>query len=225
MAKYGLIFDVDGVIADSERINAQASISVFTELFGIDGVQRQDFELGLGRGAKEYMRAAARVHGRELTDDEAEAAAAKRQQNFFDILKNEPLPAFPGVLELIHAGMAHPDWSVAIATSSVREKSQAVLKSAKVPYDQLVYITGSDVKRKKPDPELFQIAASRLGLPGERCVVLEDAPDGVTAAKAAGCACIAITNSTTPDKLQQADRIVTSVADIGLTDLLAVIQG
>jgi beta-phosphoglucomutase len=222
--KFGLIFDVDGVIADSERVNAEASIAVFDDMFGIHGVQRKDFELGLGRGAQEYMRAAARVHGRELTDAEAEAAASQRQANFFAILEREPLPAFPGILELMHAGMEASDWAVAIATSSVREKSQAVLTSAQVPYDQLVYVTGSDVTRKKPDPELFLTAAARLSLPTSHCVVLEDAPDGVAAAKAAGCHCIAITNSTTADKLQHADRIISSVAELGLADLLELVR-
>jgi len=62
MIKYGLIFDVDGVITDTEPVNAQASIEVFADLFGVEGVQRSDFEAGLGRGAEEYVKAAARVH-------------------------------------------------------------------------------------------------------------------------------------------------------------------
>ena len=57
---YGLIFDVDGVIADTEAVNAGVSIKVFAELFGIEGVVRDDFEAGLGRGAQEYVKAAAK---------------------------------------------------------------------------------------------------------------------------------------------------------------------
>ncbi|MGB2807101.1 MAG: hypothetical protein WBC22_05150, partial [Sedimentisphaerales bacterium] len=63
MKLYGLIFDVDGVIADTEAVNARASIKVFEDLFGIKGVKRQDFEAGLGRGAAEYVKAAAGIHG------------------------------------------------------------------------------------------------------------------------------------------------------------------
>ena len=58
---YGLIFDVDGVIADTEAVNARASIKVFADLFGVEGVVREDYEAGLGRGAEEYVKAGARV--------------------------------------------------------------------------------------------------------------------------------------------------------------------
>ena len=69
---YGLIFDVDGVIADTEAVNARVSIRVFADLLGIEGVAREDFEAGLGRGAQEYVRAGARTHGLELTTAEVE---------------------------------------------------------------------------------------------------------------------------------------------------------
>ena len=101
MTLYGLIFDVDGVIADTEAVNARASIRVFKDLFGVKGVKRQDFEAGLGRGAAEYVKAAASVHGLELTDEQIEKATELRQQYFLNILNQEPLPPFPGVLELI----------------------------------------------------------------------------------------------------------------------------
>ena len=188
MSRYGLIFDVDGVIADTEAVNARASIQVFRDLYGLTGVKREDFEAGLGRGAEAYMRAAAVVHGLTLTDDQAREAARVRQENFLAILRDEPLPPFPGVLELMHEAARDPDWAVAIATSSTREKSEAVLASAGIPYRDLVYVTGSDVKTKKPDPELFLTAAERLGVPPERAVVIEDAPNGVQAAKAGGFA-------------------------------------
>ena len=58
---YGLIFDVDGVIADTEAANARASIKVFADFLGLEGVVRKDFEAGLGRGAEEYVKAGARV--------------------------------------------------------------------------------------------------------------------------------------------------------------------
>ena len=220
---YGLIFDVDGVVADTERVNAEASIKVFADLFGVSGVVRADFEAGLGRGAAEYVRAAARVHGLELSDEQVLAATEARQSNFLSMLRNDPLPAFPGVLELTEDALARKDFRVGIATSSTREKSEAVLQSAGIPYTRMAYVTGSDVKNKKPDPELFLTAAKRLGLDPARCVVIEDAPDGVAAAHAAGCRCIAVTNSACAEKLAAADRIVSTLETVGLqtvTDLI-----
>lgn len=221
---YGLIFDVDGVVADTERVNAEASIQVFADLFGVEGMVRSDFEAGLGRGAAEYVRAAARVHGIDLSDEQVLAATEARQAEFLSRLDAEPLPAFPGVLELMRAGMEHPDFRVGIATSSTREKSEAVLQSARIPYSQMAYVSGSDVTNKKPDPELFETAAKRLGVAPARCVVIEDAPDGVAAALAAGCRCIAVTNSTTPEKLAAADRVVSTLMEVDLQVIIDLIE-
>jgi HAD superfamily hydrolase (TIGR01509 family) len=213
---YGLIFDVDGVIADTEAVNARASIKVFEDLFGVKGVKRQDFEAGLGRGAAEYVKAAAGVHGLKLTEEQIEKATQLRQDYFLKILSEEPLPPFPGVLELIEEAMHREDFRMAIATSSTPEKSQAVLESAKITFQEMVYITGNDVKNKKPHPELFLLAAERMGIEPANCVVIEDAPDGVQAAKAAGAKCIAVTNSTNAEKLCEADLVCDSLEQIKL---------
>lgn len=221
---YGLIFDVDGVISDTEAVNARASIKAFADLLGVDGIRREDFEAGLGRGAEEYVRAAARVHGLDLTDEQVVELTQMRQENFLSILKQEELPAFPGVLELMSAGMERGDFRVAIATSSTREKSQAVLQSAGVRYEQMTYITGSDVRNKKPHPELFLKAAEGIGVPAARCVVIEDAPNGVAAAKAAGAKCIAVMNSTTAEKLAEADIVVDSLVEVDIGTVVGLVR-
>lgn len=213
---HGLIFDVDGVIADTEAVNATASIKVFADLFGVEGVVREDFEAGLGRGAEEYVKAAARVHGLELTDEQVQKATQLRQEYFLKILSEKPLPPFPGVFELMDEAMQREDFSVAIATSGTLEKSRAVLNAVGVPYQKMVYINGNDVKHKKPDPELFLIAAQRMGIEPAHCVVIEDAPNGVQAAKTAGAKCIAVTNSTTAAKLGEADLICDSLEQISI---------
>lgn len=221
---YGLIFDVDGVIADTEAVNAGVSIRVFADLFGVEDVTREDFEAGLGRGAQEYVKAAARVHGMELNDEQVEEATQLRQHYFLDILAKEPLPPFPGVLELMEQAMQREDFRVAIATSGTLEKSRAVLNAAKIPYLQMVYINGNDVKNKKPDPELFLLAAADIGIDPADCVVIEDAPNGIQAAKAAGARCIAVTNSADAAKLQQADLICDSIEQIDLETIVTLID-
>jgi len=221
---YGLIFDVDGVIADTEAVNARASIRVFEYLFGVKDVKREDFEAGLGRGAEEYVKAAAGVHGLELTKEQVEKATQLRQEYFLKILSEEPLPAFPSVLELIEGAMQREDFRVAIATSSTPEKSRAVLNAAKVPYQKMVYIKGDDVTNKKPDPELFLLAAERMGIEPANCVVIEDAPNGVQAARAAGAKCIAVTNSTNAEKLCEADLVCDSLEQIDLQTVIELLQ-
>ena len=224
MELYGLIFDVDGVIADTEAVNARASIKVFEDLFAILGVKREDFEAGLGRGAEEYVKAAAKIHGLELTREQVEKATQLRQKYFLKILSEEPLPPFPGVLKLIAEAMQREDFRVAIATSSTLEKSRAVLESVNIPFQKMVYITGNDVKNKKPDPELFLLAVERMGVEPVNCVVIEDAPNGVQAAKAAGAKCIAVTNSTNAANLSDADLVCDSLEQIDLETIIKLIQ-
>ena len=220
---YGLIFDVDGVIADTEAVNARASIKVFADLFGVEGVVREDFEAGLGRGAEEYIKAAARIHGLELNDDQVEQATRLRQEYFLKILNEETLPAFPGVLKLMEKAMQRDDFRVAIATSGTLEKSRAVLQAAAVLYQKMVYINGNDVTHKKPNPALFLLAAERMGIEPSHCVVIEDAPNGIQAAKAAGAKCIAVTNSAGADKLQEADLICDSLKQIDIDHIQKLI--
>ena len=211
-----MIFDVDGVIADTEAVNAAASIKVFAELFGVEGVRRADFVAGLGRGAEAYVKAAAKIHGFEITAEQVAQATAARQENFLEMLRSDPLPAFAGVTELIEAALASEDFRLAIATSSTHEKSQAVLESAGIAYEQMVYITGSEVTHKKPHPELFLKAVGQLGLEGQKCLVIEDAPSGVEAAQGAGCKCVAVTNSALAAELARAEMVVESLVEINL---------
>ena len=213
---YGLIFDVDGVIADTETINARVSIKVFADFFGVEGVVRKDFEAGLGRAAEEYVKAGARIHGLEVTEEQINKATQLRQQYFLKVLSEEPLEPFPGVLELMKEVMLREDFRVAIATSGTLEKSRAVLEATKVPYQEMVYINGDQVKNKKPDPELFLLAAERIGIEPANCVVIEDTPNGIQAAKAAGANCIAVTNSISAAKLSEADLVCDSLEDIKL---------
>jgi len=220
----GVIFDVDGVIADTEAVNAQASIKMFSDLFSADDVRREDFTEGLGRGAEAYIKAAAEVHHLELSDKQVVAATHARQENFLKLLKEQPLPPFPGVLELITEGLKRSDIRLAIATSSTREKSEAVLQSARIPYTDMVYITGDQVTHKKPHPELFLLAAERIGIEPGKCVVIEDAPNGVQAAKAAGCTCVAVTNSTSAEHLHEADLVVDSLESVDIDTLAHLVD-
>lgn len=222
--KYGLIFDVDGVIADTEAVNARASIKVFADLFGLSQVTRADFEAGLGRGAEEYVKAAAAVHGLQLSSEQVAAATKMRQEYFLQMLSQQPLPPFPGVLELINEALRRDDFGVAIATSSTRSKSEAVLQSAKIPYEKMVYITGSDVTHKKPHPQLFLLAVERLAVPAENCVVIEDAPDGIEAAHTAGCKCIAVTNSAPAKKLAQAELVVDTLTGLDPATIIELLE-
>ena len=221
---YGLIFDVDGVIADTEPVNAKVTIRVLQDMFGLKGVKPKDFDAGIGKGAEKYVQAGADAHGLKLTDEQIKDAAKLREKYLIETIQVEPLPAFPGVLELINGALQRQDFRLAIATSASLELSRAILESAKVPYRKMVYVTGSEITRKKPDPELFIVAASRIRIDPSYCVVIEDAPSGVQAAKAAGAKCIAVTNSTIAGNLRQADLVCDSLVKINLKTIQTLID-
>jgi len=222
--KYGLIFDVDGVIADTEPVNARASIKVFEDLYGIEGMQAQDFSAGLGRGAEKYMEAGALAHRLKLSEEQIRQAAVLREKNILEIIRSEGLKSFPGVLALAHAALMRSDFRVAIATSADKELAYAMLTAVNMPFGQMVCITGDQVKKKKPDPQIFLLAVDKLELAPQNCVVVEDAPDGVKAAKAARCQCIAVTNSVAAGKLASADLIVNSLTEINTNAIIKLVQ-
>jgi HAD superfamily hydrolase (TIGR01509 family) len=220
----GLIFDMDGLIADTEPLNARVTIRVFEDMFNLQGVKPGDFAAGFGKGAEAYVKAGAKVHGLELTDEQVKAAAELRERYLTETVRAEGLPAFPGVLDLIHKALDDGGFRLAVATSATRELSEAVLDAVKVPYRQMVHVSGSDVTKKKPDPQIFLIAIERLGIEASRCVVFEDAPSGVQAAKAAGARCIAVTNTVPVEKLAGADVICDSMEKVNLQMIRALID-
>lgn len=222
---YGMIFDVDGVVADTEPMNAGVTSRILAEMFGLDGVRPEDFAEGFGRGAEAYVKAGARAHGLELTDEQAAAATRLRERGLIEALHEDPLPAFPGVLPLMHAALALPEFRLAIATSATRDLSRAILESARVPYQLMAWVSGSDVHKKKPDPEIFLTAAARIELPPARCVVFEDAPSGVQAARSAGARCIAVTNTVPAAELSAADLICPSLEQIDPDAVRRLIDG
>jgi HAD superfamily hydrolase (TIGR01509 family) len=213
MTPWALIFDVDGVLADTEALNARASAMMFAELYGVT-VQPADFYPFIGTGDERYVEGVAEKYGVAI---DTEAAVRRRAENFFKLLRTEPLPAAPGVLELITAARAAGHVKLAIATSGRKEKQFPVIEGAGL---QLAWfdavITGDDVTRKKPDPQIYRLAGERLGLPPARCVVVEDAPVGVQAARAAGMWCVAVTSSAPREALAAADLVVDSLAEVTL---------
>lgn len=220
-ADWALIFDVDGVIADTEALNARASVLMFKQLYGVT-VQPEDFRPFVGTGDERYVEGVAEKYGVRI---ETEAAVAKRAENFFELLRQQPLPAAPGVLELVEQARASDHVRLAIATSGRKEKQFPVIEGTGLRLEWFdAVITGDDVDRKKPDPQIYICAAERLRMPPHRCVVVEDAPVGVTAAKRAGMYCVAVTSTASPDDLREAEIVTSSLAEVTLERLEAAFK-
>ncbi len=211
MEYWGLIFDVDGVIADTEALNARASVQMFAQLYDVT-VQPEDFRPFVGTGDERYVEGVAEKYGVQIDTQEA---VQRRAENFFHLLQSSSLPAAPGVLELVEAGRVDERVRLAIATSGQKAKQFPVIEGTGLKLDWFdAIITGDDIDRKKPDPQIYVRTAQYLGLPPERCVVIEDAPAGVAAAKAAGMFCVAVTSSVGRDALKLADLVVDSLLEV-----------
>jgi beta-phosphoglucomutase-like phosphatase (HAD superfamily) len=88
----------------------------------------------------------------------------------------------------------------------------------------MVYVNGDDVTQKKPSPDLFLLAAERMAIDPASCVVIEDDPNGIRAAKAAGSSCIAVTNTFAAEHLAEADLICSSLEEITLETIQGLIE-
>jgi len=217
---YGAIFDVDGVLANTEALIARATIAMFRELYDIE-LTPEDFRPYIGTGAKRYTQGPAEERGIEIDLDKA---IRKRHENFVALVQSGEPIAFPGATELIEAIYKHPEWKLAIATSSPGEKASATLAAAAVDLSQFnAVITGDMATHTKPHPEIYLTTSKIINVAPQNCVVIEDAMAGIEAAKSAGMHCIAVTNTFSAEQLSAADQIVDSLRQIDLAMLLALV--
>jgi beta-phosphoglucomutase-like phosphatase (HAD superfamily) len=209
----GLIFDVDGILGDTEGLSVIATTKMFKELYNLD-VQPEDYLPYIGTGAELYCIGPGKKYG---VDIDVVLAVETRHKYFLELLVEDPDISFPGIHALIQAAHDAPDWKLGIATSSPGKKSAQTLKSARVNTDLFdVWIHGDMIAKKKPDPEIYLRAAKDLGLDPSVCVAVEDSIQGVDSARDAGMKVLAVTNSFTAEELHKADRIVSSLEGVTL---------
>ncbi len=208
------IFDMDGVLTDSEPLINAAAVSMFREMGLI--VQPDDFIPFVGAGENRYIGGVAEKYGFPLDI----AAAKKRTYEIYLELVADRLEAFPGARTLVLACRA-AGMKTAVASSADRIKIVANLRKIGLPPESWdAIVTGDEGLRTKPEPDIFLAAARLVGLPPEQCVVVEDAPNGVQAAKAAGMRCVAVTQTFSADRLAAADLIRGSLTEVAVADLL-----
>ena len=209
-----VIFDMDGVLTDSEPLINEAAIAMFKER-GLT-VQPQDFAPFVGAGEDRYIGGVAKTYHFPLA---LPAAKARTYEIYLELVPKQ-LKAFPGARKLVHA-CRKAGLRIAVASSADRVKVEANLRTIRLPpqnWDAVVW--GEEVKQKKPAPEIFLAAAAKLGLPPAQCVVIEDAINGIDAAKAAGMRCVAVAQTFPVERLQAADLVRRSIADVSVADLI-----
>uniref|UniRef100_A0A0E0NU56 Thioredoxin domain-containing protein n=1 Tax=Oryza rufipogon TaxID=4529 RepID=A0A0E0NU56_ORYRU len=214
-----VLFDMDGVLCNSEELSRLAGVDLFAEM-GVD-VTGDDFVPYMGTGEANFLGGVAKLKG--VKDFNAESA----KKRFFEIyLDKYAKPnagiGFPGALDLVteckNAGL-----KVAVASSADRIKVDANLAAAGLPLSLFDAIVSADAfENLKPAPDIFLAASKTLGVDTDECIVIEDALAGVQAAKAAEMRCIAVMTTLEEDALQQASPslIRKNIGDISIRDIL-----
>jgi len=210
------IFDLDGVIVNTVMLHFEAWQKMFSEYSRdftffdyktkVDGILRVD-------GAKNILG--------DLAFDEIERAAAKKQRYFLEFLENKGVEIYKSTIDLIDE-LKTKNIKIGIISSS--KNCRHILQKAGVNglFDAMV--TGDDVKKGKPHPEVFITAAKKLGVIPEECIVFEDAALGIEGAKKAKMICVGVDRHKDPKRLKSADLVVSDLSDVSLRAIEDLLQ-
>lgn len=215
---YAVIFDMDGVIVDSYEAHYQ-SWSRVAEQNG-HSITRDQFAQMFGRTSRDII--AALWGESHYTEDEIAALDLAKEALYREILRAD-FPAMDGVGQLL-GNLDAAGFQMAIGSSGPAENVAATIEF--LPNGSLLKqcVTGDDVTRGKPDPQVFLLAAERLGVPPASCAVVEDAPAGLAAAHAAGMAAIGLVSTgRTAEDLQDADLVIRHLSELNAQRIIALI--
>jgi HAD superfamily hydrolase (TIGR01509 family) len=203
-----LIFDMDGVLINSEPLHERAKREALLEA-GIV-VPESLFANYTGRSDKVMIYEVAAAHGES---EERCAEILSRKHRIYESLEHTLCPV-SGAIEFVH--WAKSRYRLALATSATSRNREATLKSLQIELMFEVVVDSASFSQPKPSPEVFQIALQRLGLAPAACLVIEDAVNGIVAARAAGCFSAGLTTSFPEASLRAAgaDIVVGSYSEL-----------
>ncbi len=207
------IFDMDGVLVDSEPLHTESSVRAFDE-FGVD-LTHEEYRRKITLGDHTVRRLFSEMGG----DMDRWHSLGDRKAIMLHELIKEKLALMPGIVRFLDM-LKETGIPTALATSAGKRSFELIMEK----YDLRQYfqqvVTWEDVKAIKPDPQAYIITAEMLGVRPEECVVFEDTPRGVLAAHRAGMKCVAIPTSTTRDgNFSLASIVVESLEEVNLTML------
>lgn len=189
------IFDMDGVLVDSNAAHFKAW-QEFGKRYGIEMNEEIFYKYLNGRRNDEFLEE--RYPGRWTKEERLRISEEK--EAFYREHFAKEAPPVPGVVAFIKE-LARRGIPIALATSGPKENAELITETLGIRSYFSAMVTGLDVASAKPDPAIFLEAARRLGVDPAQCVVFEDSPAGVEAARKAGARCIAIATTSPPELL------------------------
>jgi beta-phosphoglucomutase len=201
----GVLFDMDGVLVDTEEYICRAAIEMFREI-GLNACP-EDFRPFVGMGEIRYIGGVAEKYGFEIDI----FYAKERTYLIYEKITRGIIKPLPGALEFIDLCRSK-GFRLALATSADKRKMVVNMRAIGLTMNDFnSVISGLDVKRTKPFPDIYLLAAKKAGLKPGECLVVEDAVNGIRAARDAGCRTLAVTNSFSGDDLREADWLCDSL--------------
>jgi HAD superfamily hydrolase (TIGR01509 family) len=219
-AVQALIFDFDGVLADTEALHCAAFQSAVGEL-GVQLSRTEYYERFLGLPDRACLTAVCAAAGRRADPGAIDALLVRKRAAFAAIAHNARL--YPGVAAVLRRLHAH--FIMAIASGAFRDEIDPILAADGVGPLFTAVVGAEDVAAGKPAPDPFLHAwravnrAHGDAVPVTACVVIEDSPHGIAAARAAGMRCIAVTTHHGAEALAGADAVIAHVTQLRVEDL------
>ncbi len=199
----GVIFDMDGTLI----ISTEADFLSWEKVFNDYGkkLSYKNYQPLLGIKSANVIK----EHLGITDEDEVKRVLKEKFDYFVEVITANPIKAVASA-EIFLKSLAGYPVKVALATSSRKEKMKLVLEQLNFLQYFDAIVTGEEVENSKPAPDIFLKAAERLGLSAKDCMVVEDGPIGVSAAKNAKMKCVAITETHSVEMLYQADLVIES---------------
>lgn len=212
------LFDMDGVLIDSLSQHRESWMR-YCRKFNIQLSQRKFDREYFGHQGPEII---SKVFGDGYTAEERQRMSKETDEIFQDLVRQGVTPV-AGVKKFVK-NLKQLGIPMALATSGSSANTITVLEGLKLDGEFSAVLTEEDVTHGKPDPSVYLLAAGRLGIPIHECVVFEDTPVGILAAKSAGAFCVALTTTTYKSRLTMADAIISDFEAFQWSDISALLK-
>lgn len=209
-----VIFDLDGVLVDTEKIQMNALMRVLKKFKiapNINEVRKYE-----GALSEELLEDVLKKRG--IIGADVKKLAEERRKLALTLISKHNITVFKGARKLI-SEFKKLNLKIVVATAANRKRSELILSKTKLDKSIDLLITGSDISKGKPNPEIFLLAAKRLKVYPKECLVIEDSKNGVEAAKSAEMLCVA-KDAGTKQNLAKADIVIKSLIEIDTNNLI-----
>jgi len=214
---HAIVFDFDGTLVDTEPLH-ELALAAACRPHGVPVAHGST----IGLADEDALINAFAAAGKPITLDHLPALKRVKTDAYLDLVRTRQITVYDGALELLRAAAVLGP--VGICTAAVREEVDAVLGRLGIADALGAVVTATDVAAKKPDPEGYTLIASRLRIPPERCVAIEDSPRGVESARRAGMVVVGVEHTTSREHLSEAHEIRAAIRDLRAPELIDLVR-